>query len=127
MIGQDLTRTRTVVGHLLAALGRAFLKISATFLGFGIVGAGIVEGVNFTQTQNLSAATTLTHITAAAFGLVLGYAAGLTMAVVEAIRAIIDTGKEAVKDVENVEQTITKDAGGLIQTVEGGIKKLEHR
>ncbi len=41
---QDIRRSQSVVGHLLAAIGRAFLKIVGFFILFGAIGAGAVEG-----------------------------------------------------------------------------------
>ncbi len=121
MITQDIRRAQSVTGHLLAAVGRAFLKVVGFFLLFGAIGAGAVEGVAFGTTQH--APTTLTHIAAAVFAVVLGYAAGLTTAVVEAIRGLIEAGKEGVKEAEKVEQTVTGDIGNVVKGVEG---KIEH-
>jgi len=120
---QDIKQIQSVTGHLLAAVGRAFVKIVASFLGFAAIGAAAIEGISLAQTGGLS---TLGHIAAGAFALVLGYAAGLTVAVTEAIRALIDAGKEAGKEVVNVEKTISTDAGNLVKTAEGEIQKLEH-
>ncbi|HKD76396.1 MAG TPA: hypothetical protein VKB76_12915 [Ktedonobacterales bacterium] len=121
MITQDIRRAQSVTGHLLAAVGRAFLKIVGFFLLFGVIGAGAVEGVAFGTTQHVP--STLTHITAAVFGVVLGYAAGLTTAVVEAIRGLIEAGKEGVKEAEKVEQTVTGDIGNVVKGIEGEIGK----
>jgi hypothetical protein len=69
----------------------------------------------------------MTHIAAGIFGLVLAYASGLTMLVNEAVRALIDTGKEAAKEAGAIEQSVQKDVGGIAGAVEGEVKKLEHR
>lgn len=121
---QDIKQIQSVTGHLLAAVGRAFVKIVASFLGFAAIGAAAIEGTAFFNQQG--SLNTLDHIAAGAFALVLGYAAGLTVAVTEAIRALIDAGKEAGKEVVNVEKTISTDAGNLVKTAEGEIQKLEH-
>jgi|GEM_PF-980285 len=119
----DVRKIESVAGHLLGAVGRAFVKILGAFLGFGIIGGGAVEGANYFVT-NQGAPTTLTHIAAGIFGVILGYAAGLTVAVTEAIRALLDAGKEAVTEVGHVEQTIQQDGGNIIRSVEGDIKRV---
>jgi hypothetical protein len=124
MITQDIRRAQSVTGHLLAAVGRAFLKVVGFFLLFGVIGAGAVEGAAFGTSSTHAIPGTLTHIAAAVFGVVLGYAAGLTTAVIEAIRGLIEAGKEGVKEAEKVEQTVTGDIGNVIKGVEG---KIEHR
>jgi|SRR6185437_2736620 hypothetical protein len=136
MITQDIKRIETVSGHILRAVGRAFVKVFSSFLIFGAIGAGAVEGVSkFGPPQ---ATTGLTHIVAAVFGVVLGYAAGLTAAVVEAIRALIDAGKEAGKEAGKLEQTVTGDAakvvggadglvGGIVKAVGHEVQNLEHK
>jgi hypothetical protein len=102
MITQDIRRVESVTGHVLRAVGRAFVKVFTGFLVGGIIGAGAVEGVKYFN----GGFSALGHIAAAVFGVVLGYAVGLTMAVGEAIRALIDAGKEATKGAENLEKTV---------------------
>lgn len=130
MITSDIRRIQTVGGHLFGALRRAFGKIVTSFLGAFVVGAGAVEGIHFFA-NNQGVPTTLTNVAAAAFGVVLGYAAGLTTAVVEAIRGILEAGRDAVKDAEGEISKVTQGAeglvGGAIKAVEGGVQNLEHR
>ena len=136
MIGQDIKRIQTVGGHILGAVFRAFGKVVGFFLLFGVIGAGIIEGTAFGL--NNSFGKGLTNITAIAFGVVLGYAAGITTAVVEAIRALIDAGKEATAEAEKVGGAAIGDVGkvaggtegvlgGLVKGVEAQVGKLEHR
>ncbi len=122
MITQDIRRIETVSGHILRAVGRAFVKVFSSFIIFGAIGAGAVEGVSYFGVTNHP--TTLTHIAAGVFGVVLGYAAGLTAAVVEAIRALIDAGKEAEKGAVRLEQTVASDAGKVIGGAEGGVEGI---
>ncbi len=138
MISQEIKSIQSVSGHILSAVGRAFGKVLSSFLIFGVIGAGIIEGTSFAALSPHTIGGTLTHITAAAFGLVLGYAAGITTAVAEAIRALIDASKEATKEAENVGKAAIGDVakvgtgaegvlGGIVHAVEGGVDKVEHK
>jgi uncharacterized protein (DUF697 family) len=124
MITQDIRRVESVTGHVLRAVGRAFVKVFTGFLVGGIIGAGAVEGVKYFN----GGFSALGHIAAAVFGVVLGYAVGLTMAVGEAIRALIDAGKEATNGAENLEKTVAGDvekvAGGAESGVSGIVKAI---
>jgi hypothetical protein len=132
MVTQDIRRVESAAGHILRAVGRAFVKVFAGFLGGGIVGAGVVEGVSYFNNGNHL--TTLGNIAAIVFGVVLGYAVALTIAVGEAIRALIDAGKEATKEAQTVEKTIAGDAGkaggvvgGIVQSIAHEAQNLEHK
>ena len=136
MITSDIRRVETAAGHILRAVGRAFGKVVLWFVIGAGVGGGAVEGTGFfTNNQHLSL---LTHIAAGAFALVLGYAAALTTAVSEAIRALIDAGRDAEKSAANLEKTVASDAGkvtggtegilgGVVKAVEQGAQRLENR
>ncbi len=140
MITQDIRRVETAAGHIFRAVRRAIGKVLLWFvIGLG-VGGGAVEGVGafgkgFTTIQ---APTTLTHIAAIAFGLVLAYAAALTMAVSEAIRALIEAGKDVEQGAVKVEKAVTGEVGsiasggegvlgGVLKSVEQGAQRLEGR
>lgn len=129
---QDIRKIESVTGHLLAAVGRAFLKIVTFFLSFAAIGVAGVEGVSYAS--GLHAPTVLTHIAAGVFGAVLGYAAGLTTAVTEAIKGLIEAGKDAAKEVQNVEKTALGDlakvqgaVGTVAKAVGNEAQNLEHR
>jgi len=141
MITQDIRRVETAAGHIFRAVRRAIGKVLLWFVvGLG-VGGGAVEGVSLFHNGFASGAQTptlLTHIAAGAFGLVLAYAAALTMAVTEAIRALIEAGKDAEQGVMNVEKTVTGEVGkvaaggegvlgGVLKSVEQGAQRLEGR
>lgn len=133
---QEINQIRSVTGHLLAAVRRAFGRVFLTFLGFGVVGGGAVEGANFfTNGHHL---TPVGNVAAIVFGLVLAYAAGLTVAVVEAVRALNEAIKEVVAEGQKAEKAALGEveklaggtegvAGGLIKTVEGGLQNLGHK
>jgi len=136
MVTQDIRRVESATGHILRAVGRAFIKVFTGFLGGGIIGAGAVEGVSYFN--NGHQLTTLGNIAAGVFGVVLGYAVALTIAVGEAIRALIDAGKEAAKEAQTVEKTVVGDAGkvaggaggvvgGIVQSVAHEVQNLEHK
>lgn len=138
MISQEIKGIQSVSGHILRAVGRAFGKVLTSFLIFGVVGAGAIEGTSFATLSPHTFGDTLTHITAVAFGLVLGYAAGVTTAVAEAIRGLVDASKEATKEAENVGKAALGDVekvgsgaegvvGGIVHAVEGGVNKVEHK
>jgi HAMP domain-containing protein len=139
MITQDIRRVETAAGHIFRAVRKAIGKVLLWFVvGLG-VGGGAVEGVGLFHNGFSSGAQTptiLTHVAAVAFGLVLAYAAALTTAVTEAIRALIDAGKEAEQGVVNVEKTVTGEVGkiatgsegvlgGVLKSVEQGAQRLE--
>ena len=107
-----------VVGHLLGGLRRAIGRILLWFLIFGLIGAAIVEGYSFFEIKG--GPTTVTHIIAAAIGLTLAYAAGLTVLMVEVIRFLIGAVKEA-------EKTVGGDLGNLGGIVGEVGKAIEKR
>ncbi len=49
----------------------------------------------------------------------VGYGAGRKVAVIEAIRGLIEAGKETVKEVEGVEKTVTGEVGKVAGGAEG--------
>jgi hypothetical protein len=87
------------------------------FLIFGLIGAAIVEGAAFFETK--TGPTTVTHIIAAAIGLTLAYAAGMTVLMVEVIRFLIGAVKEAEKTVEGE----LGNLGGIVGEVGKAIEK----
>jgi hypothetical protein len=134
MIGQDVRQVTSAAGHILRTLASAFFKIVLWFLGVGVIGAGAVEGVAYFGVGKLS---TLSLVAAIVLGVIVGYAAGLTVLVSEAVRALITASKEAEKGVAEVakgaEGEIGKalsGAGGIVgeavKAVEGGVSGLEH-
>ena len=108
----------SVVGHLLGGLRRAIGRILLWFLIFGLIGAAIVEVVSLVETKG--GPSLITHITAAVIGIVVGYAAGLTVLVGEVIRFLVEAVKEA-------QQTVEGDLGHLGGVVGEVGKAIEKR
>lgn len=88
-----------VVGHLLGGLRRAIGRVVLWFIIFGLIGAAVVEIVAFVETGGSSPGL-FTNITAAVMGLVIGYAAGLTVVVSEVIRFLVGAVRDAEKGIE---------------------------
>jgi hypothetical protein len=107
-----------VVGHLLGGLRRAAGRIVLWFLICGLIGAAIVEGVSLIETKG--GPTLVTHISAAVIGVIVGYAAGLTVLVGEVIRFLVEAVKEA-------QQTVEGDLGNLGGVVGEVGKAIEKR
>ncbi len=105
-----------VLGHLLGGLRRAIGRVLLWFLIFGLIGAAIVEVVALIETKG--GPTILTHITAAAMGLALGYAAGLTVLVSEVIRFLVEAVREAEKSVQGDLGNLGGLAGGVAKAIE---------
>ncbi len=134
MITQDLKQVQSAAGHILRTLAQAFVKIFAAFVVAGVIGAGAVEGVAYFGVGKLS---TPSLIAAIALGVIVGYAAGLTVLVSEAVRALITASKEAEKGAVELGKGAAGDVGkalsgaegalgGVVKAVEGGVSGLEH-
>jgi hypothetical protein len=97
--------------HLLGALRRAVGRVLIFGLLFLVIGAGLIEGLAYIIGSRPYQPVLITHITAAIAGVILGYAAALTVLAGEVIHAFID----AIRDVEN----------GVKSEVGGGVKILD--
>lgn len=106
-----------VVGHLLGGLRRAIGRVLLWFLIFGLIGAAIVEGVALVEGGKMPPGL-LTNITAAAVGIVVGYAAGLTVLVAEVIRFLAEAVRDAQKNLEGDLGTLGNVAGNVAQAIE---------
>jgi hypothetical protein len=131
---QDLRRIENAAGHLFAAVRREFGRIFLTFLGGLAVGAGAVEGTAVVVTHTFG--ETLAHVAAIIFGVVLGYAAALTVAIIETVRALINLLRQTTAEAAKVEQAAVAEAakigggaegilGNVVKAVEGEIGKIE--
>ncbi len=104
--------------HLLGALRHAVARVLLFFIVFLIIGAALIEGLAYIVGRSSSGAyspATITHITAAITGVLLGYAAAFTVIAAEAIRAFIDAIRDVEKDVQK----------GVASGASGGDKILE--
>jgi hypothetical protein len=108
--------------HLLGALRRAVARVILFFILFFIIGAALIELLAFIVGSHPASGYSpalVTHIGAAITGIILGYAAALTVLASEAIRALV----EAIKDVEGGVKTELGDGvkifDRVIQLIEG--------
>ena len=105
--------------HLLGALRRAVARVILFFILFFIIGAGLIELLAFIVGSHPYTPAVITHIAAAVTGIILGYAAALTVLAGEAIRALVD----AIKDVEGGVKSELGDGvkifDRVIQLIEG--------
>ena len=105
-----------VVQNVLRTVLRAVLAIFLSVPIAGVLAAGVVEGVGSLVTHQFPGAP-LTHIMAAAFGVVVAYASALTLAVLEATRGGIYLARLLERD-------ITQEAGPLDGIVRGAEQRL---
>ena len=94
--------------HLLGALRRAVARVILFGLLFFIIGIALIEGLAYIVGSRPYTPALITHITAVITGLILAYAAALTVLATEAIKALVD----AIRDVE----------GGVKAEVGDGVK-----
>jgi len=80
---------------------RAFFRIAFTAILFGAIGVGVSLLVAY-QTTHQWPPTGPTYISSGAIGVILGYAAGLTMLVREAIRGVRTAEHDVTGDIERV-------------------------
>jgi hypothetical protein len=101
--------------HIFGAFGRAIGRVILWFFILLIVGFGAVEGyVHFFVSHP---ATVFDHIGAAALGLVLGYAAALTVIVREVAGALIGV----VREIRKIGTEGETDVGKIVSRLEGAI------
>jgi hypothetical protein len=100
-----------IVHNVLTTVLRAVMAIFLSVPIAGVLAAGVVEGIGAVVTQQFPA-TPLTHILAAAFGIVVAYASALTLAVIEATRGGMYLARL-------LEGDIAKEAGPLDGLIRG--------
>ncbi len=109
--------------HLLGALRRAAARVILFGLLFLLIGIGVIEGLAYIVGRSSSGSynpAVITHITAAITGVILAYAAALTVIATEAIRAFID----AIRDVE---KGVSSDVGGGVKILDRVIEYVEKK
>jgi hypothetical protein len=104
--------------HLLGALRRAVGRVLIFGILFLIIGAGLIEGLAYIIGSRPYQPALITHITAAIAGVILGYAAALTVLASEAIHLFID----AIRDVEN---GVKSEVGGSVKILDRVIAFIE--
>ncbi len=108
--------------HLLGALRRAIGRVILFGLLFLIIGIVIIEGLAFIIARPATGAyqpAVITHVTAAIAGIILGYAAALTVMASEAIHILID----AIRDVEKGVSTEVGDGVKILDRVIALVEK----
>jgi hypothetical protein len=107
-----------VVQHVLRTVLRAVLAIFLSVPIAGVLAAGAVEGVGAVVSHQFPA-TPMTHILAAAFGVVVAYASALTLAVLEATRGGIYIARLLERDISHEVGPLDKVVRGAEQTIFG--------
>ena len=102
--------------HLLGALRRAIGRVLVVFLLFLIISAAIVEALAYFTLHHNGLPE---HVAAAVIGVVVGYAAALTVLVGEAIRLLIEAIQTVEKDVQSEVSGGVKILDTVIKTIEG--------
>jgi hypothetical protein len=112
----------TSAKHILGALQRSFRAVALTFLITAIIVGVGTEGVGFVLTQKFPPSGA-THLAAAALAVAFGYAAAITVAVEEILRAIIKTIELIVEESEKLAAVALKEGEHLLE--EGGTEVLK--
>lgn len=95
--------------HLMKTAMRAFFRIALTILVFGLIGAGLSLLVAHQLTQQWPP-TALTDVIVVAIGTLLGYAAGLTVLLSEAVHGVFTAERDLVGGMEHLGQAPTRQA-----------------
>ena len=106
------------IGHIIGTLFRALLKILFVGIICGLIGAGLVLFLSYVKTTSTHF-DLLTEIAAIAVGILSLYAGGVTVLMVEAVKA----ARAAARSVEKEAGGALKDAGGLVAGIEKEVGK----
>ncbi|HEX6123386.1 MAG TPA: hypothetical protein VFY89_09505 [Ktedonobacterales bacterium] len=120
-----------VAKHILHALRRAFIAISVTGLSVAVIAAVATEAVAAFLTQTFP--TGATHLAAAAMAVAFGYAAAMTVAIVEILKGLVEAielivkeaeklGGEVIHEVEKFGGEAIHDVGRLGRAAVGGVE-----
>ena len=96
-----------MIGHLIGSALRGFFRIALVTLFFIALGVGVSLLVAYRVTS-VWPPSTPEYVIAGAIGLLLGYAAGLTTLVREAIRGVKTVERDVEAGVEEVEERVTR-------------------
>jgi hypothetical protein len=114
----------TSAKHVLTALQHSFRAILLTFLFTAVIVALAVEIIAFfINGAKLVAPSGTTHLVAIALAVAFGYAAAITVAVEEILRAIIKTIELIVEESEKLAAAAIKEGEVLLK--EGGQEALK--
>ncbi len=107
-----------VIHNIMTTLFRAVRAIFLSIPVAGVLGAGAVEGASAALTHQFPGPP-MTHLLAAAFGIVVAYASALTLAVIEATRGGIYLAKLLERDFTREASTLDKAVRGFEQRMIG--------
>ncbi len=107
------------ISHIFGTLFRVIFQIIVVGLICGVIGAAVVLGAAFSQGGAHWPPSTLVEIAAILVGVLALYAGGVTVLMVEAVKAAI----AAAKDVGKEAGTALKDGGSLLEIAEKEIGK----
>lgn len=102
------------IGHIIGTLFRAIFRIFVTGILCGVIGAGVILVVAFVTPGGHWPPSLLTKVAAIVVGILALYAGGITVLMVEAVKAL----QEAAKNVENEAGSALKGAGTIVQEIE---------
>lgn len=106
----------TAAKHILHSMRRAFIAISITGLLVALIAAAATEVIASVLTRSFP--TGPTHLAAAAIGVAFGYAAAMTVAIAEILRAMIIAIELIVKESEKVAEQAAREAEVLARKAE---------
>lgn len=101
----------TTAKHILHGLRRALRAVALTFLIVALLAAAVTEVVASFLTHSFP--TGETHLAAAAIAIAFGYAAAITVAIEEILRAIIKAVEIIVEEAERVEKKAVAEIEAL--------------
>lgn len=116
---QQQNTASEVVRNVLRTVLRAVMAIFLSVPIAGVLAAGVVEGIGAVVTHQFPGSA-LTHIMAAAFGLVVAYASALTLAVLEATRGGMYLARL-------LEQDLTQGTGPLDNAIRSAERQIMGR
>lgn len=102
--------------HILGAFGRAIGRVFLWFVIFLVVGFGATQGVAAAAGHQLGV---FTYLGGAVVGIVLGYAAGLTVIVREVVSVLVNVYREVQKVAKGGETDIGKFVATIESTISG--------
>jgi hypothetical protein len=92
-----------LLNHLMKTAIQSFFRVALTILVFGVIGAGLSLLIAY-QTTHEWPPRALTDVIVAAIGVLLGYAAGLTVLLREAIRGVLTVEHDVAGGIEHLVQ-----------------------
>jgi hypothetical protein len=101
----------SVAKHILHSLRRAFIAISIAGLSVAVVAGAATEGIAAFLTKSFPSGPT--HLAAAAMAIAFGYAAAMTVAIVEILKGLVEAIELVVKETEKLAAEAVHEAERL--------------